>query len=421
MGLPQNVAGQRYPDTPGLIKWVRNSGRDSRYGISFNKDLEWIFSLNKATLPALQLERDGSLAEFVLNSIKDPVFSVDRNLLINSFNRAAEKFTGQQRQQVLGRKCKDVFRSAGCEQCILEKSIKQGRPIDNYTIYISNIRGREIAVTVNASPLLSHDSKIAGGVLVFHNVSSVAEPVVQIQTLGGFYLTMHNKPLYDRMWKGRRLKDLLKAIIALGGTKVPLEKLAFLLWPDSDGDHALNNLKMALSRLRRVGGDDSFVPANWLAVKHKRVSLVRSLCRVDALEFSRSMERPGNLGNAKSLQKVLALYKNDFLPDDDFPWINNFRNHLRTLFIEGVLRLATLKNINDEVLLFFLEQARQADPLHEDIYACLMKHYINSGFPAYALKIFYKAEKVIFLQTGIYPGAVLQSLAVQARNSKTNH
>jgi DNA-binding SARP family transcriptional activator len=178
---------------------------------------------------------------------------------------------------------------------------------------------------------------------------------------------------------------------------------------------------MALSRLRRVGGEECSVPANWLAVKHKRVSLVRSVCKVDALEFVRSMKRSSDFKDDKRFSKALGLYTNDFLPDDDTPWTNSFRSHLRNLFIEGVLRLASMKNTENEVLFHFLEQACQSDPLHEDVYACLMKYYIKAGCPAYALNIFNKAEKVIFLQTGLYPGATLQSLAVQAKDSKPDH
>lgn len=417
MGLPQDEADRSYPPTPGEVKWVRNTHGQYSYGVSFNEDLRWIFTLSKDTLPVLQSYGDGSVAEFVLNSINDAVFSVNKNRRINSFNRAAENLTGRQRHEVLGKKCQDVFRSGSCEKCILDESIKQGIPIVNQAICITNINGKKIPATINATPLFGPDGEIAGGVQVFRDCN-VQVPAVSIQVLGDFCLTMNGHPVYDRLWKGRRSKELLNAIIALGGTKVSLEKLASLLWPDSDGDHALNSLKMALSRLRKIGSDDCSAPSNWLAVKHKRVSLVQSVCRVDALEFRRKMEKISDSQNEKSIQRVLALYTNDFLPNDNTPWTNSFRDHLRKLFIEGVLRLASLKNTKDEVLLAFLEQARHSDPLHEGVYACLMEHYINAGFPAYALDIFHKAERIISQHTGLQPGASLQSLAVQAKKIK---
>ena len=417
LGLPREVTGRTDSTTAAEVRWARNTQDRPSYGVSFKEDLRWLFTLSKETLPVLKSGGDASLAECVLNSINDGVFSVNKNRRITSFNRAAEKLTGRQRYEVLGKKCQEVFRSCSCDECILAESIKQGVSLVNHSIFITDILGKRISVTINTTPLLDPDGEIAGGVQVFRD-SSVQAPAVSIQVLGDFYLMMNGHQVYDRLWKGRGSKELLNAIIALGGTKVSLEKLASLLWPDSDGDRALNCLKMALSRLRRIGGDDCLVPSNWLAVKHKRVSLVRSVCRVDALEFDRSMERLSDSKSGKSLQQALALYTDDFLPSDNTPWTISFRDHLRKLFIDGVLRLASLQNTKDEVLLAFLEQALQSDPLHEGVYACLMEHYINAGFPAYALDIFHKAEKAIFLQTGLHPGAALHSLAEQAEKSK---
>lgn len=269
---------------------------------------------------------------------------------------------------------------------------------------------RQIKVSTNALKVSSCPVTIAD-----------KKPLVTIQTLGPFCLTINCHQLYDRQWKGRRLKQLLKAIIALGGTKVSLEKLSRMLWPDSDGDHALNNLKMALSRLRRVGDENCPSPSSWLVVKHRRVSLVQSICKIDALEFSRAMKKIGHPEHSESMQQALAMYTDDFLPNDEDPWICNYRDHLRKLFVEGVLRFASLGHTENETLLAFLEQARRSDPLHEGIYACLMEHYINTGFPAYALDVFQKAEKIISHHTGLQPGLSLQSLAEQAKKTQPYH
>jgi PAS domain S-box-containing protein len=426
MRLAQDVTGRSPSAASGEVRWVSNTQGRYRYGISFNEDFRWVFTLSKETLSVFKPGHNASVAEFVLNSITDGVFSVNRKWQIISFNHAAEKITGWKRDEVIGRNCQEVFNAGSCNE-----SIKQGISIVNRSLFITTALGKRILVKTKTTPLVGTDGEIIGGVQVFRHVSSVRgrrvildsvvplahgqAPTVNIQTFGGFCLKMNGQSLYDRLWKGRRSKELLKAIIALGGVKVSMEKLSSLLWPDSDGDHALNNLKMALSRLRRIGGDEYSVPSNWLAVKHHRVSLVRSVCRVDALEFGRKLERISDLENRQSLQHVLTLYTNDFLPQDETPWITPFRDHLRTLFIKGVLHFATLKNIEDEVVLVFLEQARHSDPLHEGVYACLMTHYIKAGFPATALDVFHKAEKIIYLRTGISPGAVLQSLARQAK------
>ncbi len=111
-------------------------------------------------------------------------------------------------------------------------------------------------------------------------------PAVQahvcIHTQGEFVVEIRGRRLYDRDWKGQRTKSLLQALIHAGGYKVPAERLSDLLWPDSDGDQAAQNLKVALHRLRRLGCAPDEVPVNWIHVKHGQVSLARSLCWVDA-------------------------------------------------------------------------------------------------------------------------------------------
>lgn len=433
MRLPQSVTGRRTSTTPGEVRWVANTEDQYKYGVSFKEDFRWVFTLTKDILPDLRSDEDASVAKFVLNSLNDGVFSVNRKWQIISFNQAAERFTGLQREEVIGRHCREVFKACGCDDCILAESIRRGKPLVSHSRFITTAQGKRLLVNINATPLVGGDGKISGGVQVFHLVSSAEdqdvipdavstsvrgpEPIVNIQTFGSFCLKVNGRPLFDRLWKGRRSKVLLKAIIALGGSKVSMEKLAMVLWPDSDGDRAMNNLKMALSRLRRIGGDEFSIPPNWLVVKHRRVSLVRSMCWVDALEFARELRHINNFDGAQSLQHVLALYSNDFLPQDETPWIYPFREHLRKLFLEGALHFATLQNADSEVVQAFLEQARHVDPLNEAVYACLMKHYIEAGFPATALDIYHKAEKNIFLQTRIAPGKVLQSLAEQAKKA----
>jgi len=111
---------------------------------------------------------------------------------------------------------------------------------------------------------------------------SSAQAHVRIHTLGEFRVEIKGRRLYDRDWKGQRTKSLLLALIGEGGYKVPAERLSDRLWPDSDGDQAAQNLKVALHRLRRLGCAPDEAPVNWIHVKHGHVSLARSLCWVDA-------------------------------------------------------------------------------------------------------------------------------------------
>ena len=75
--------------------------------------------------------------ETILDSINDGVFTVDKNWKITSFNKSAEKITGTPRKEAIGKRCRDIFRADVCEKdCVLEHTIKTGKPCINKTVHI---------------------------------------------------------------------------------------------------------------------------------------------------------------------------------------------------------------------------------------------------------------------------------------------
>lgn len=134
---------------------------------------------------------------------------------------------------------------------------------------------------------------------------------VQIRTLGEFVVEIDGRRIYDRDWKGKRTRMLLIALICAGGQKVPAERLADMLWPDSEGAQAMQNLKVTLHRLRRLGRQDGEPPLNWVHVKHGLVSLPKIVCRIDVHE------------------QVFRGQASDFLPGEHtWPWVQTFREML---------------------------------------------------------------------------------------------
>ena len=54
------------------------------------------------------------IQDHILDSIGEGVFTVDKTFRINFFNKAAEKITGFNKEEVLGKFCKHVFKSDLC-------------------------------------------------------------------------------------------------------------------------------------------------------------------------------------------------------------------------------------------------------------------------------------------------------------------
>ena len=63
----------------------------------------------------------------IMDSVADGVFTVDRDMHIIAFNRAAELMTGVKRADAVGRPCHEIFRTSVCENGCPVREAKIGR------------------------------------------------------------------------------------------------------------------------------------------------------------------------------------------------------------------------------------------------------------------------------------------------------
>lgn len=116
------------------------------------------------------------MRDVILDSIADGVFTVDENWRITSFNRAAEQITGIPREDAIGQPCCDVFRASICEsECSLRQTLRTGFPVVAKTIYVINVEGDRIPVSISTAILKDQDGQVIGGVETFRDLSVVEE------------------------------------------------------------------------------------------------------------------------------------------------------------------------------------------------------------------------------------------------------
>ena len=74
----------------------------------------------------------------ILNSLAEGVFTVDKNFKINFFNAAAEKVTGLDRKDVIGKFCKQVLKSELCYlNCPIASILENGKSIFEVAVPIT--------------------------------------------------------------------------------------------------------------------------------------------------------------------------------------------------------------------------------------------------------------------------------------------
>ncbi|RJP28589.1 MAG: PAS domain-containing protein [Candidatus Omnitrophota bacterium] len=112
----------------------------------------------------------------ILDSIADGVFTVNSEWRITSFNRAAETILGIPREEAMGKPCCEVFRSSICEtQCALKETINTGKSIINKTIFVINVKGERIPISISTAILRNAKGELIGGVETFRDLSQLEE------------------------------------------------------------------------------------------------------------------------------------------------------------------------------------------------------------------------------------------------------
>jgi len=257
--------------------------------------------------------------------------------------------------------------------------------------------------------------KMKLGLILPPEICNVNRPI-EILCLGNFSVKVNGSPMKKDQWRGRLPQILLKAVVALDeGSGVSIEQLSTILWPDSDGDLAMNTFKVTLWRLRHsVTGNDRSLK-NWILVRQKYVLLSENLCFVDAFHFRQLMKKALEENSpVETLEHISAMYRGNFIDDfDDQLWIIKRREQLRTLYIKCIDRIFEyhVEKENYDKAMLVLNKALRFDPLNELLYRRLMECYSALDNNAKALEVYYIAEQILKKELDAIPGPLIRQKA----------
>ena len=226
---------------------------------------------------------------------------------------------------------------------------------------------------------------------------------VRIATLGRFQIVKDDEPMTFSGKVQKKPLELLKALIALGGTDVPEERITEALWPDADGDQAHRSFETTLYRLRKLLGDKA------LRFQDGLLSLDKRFCWTDAGEFESHVKNVGKSLTpeaARSMNKAIALYEGHFLPaDSEVEWCVLQRERLRDKFTRLVVSLGAYCEERGEweQALGYFQKGLDIDGLAEEFYQHAMTCQIRLGRDAQAALTYNRCKAVLFRSLGIGP------------------
>lgn len=200
---------------------------------------------------------------------------------------------------------------------------------------------------------------------------------------------------------------------------MPEAKLTESLWPEADGDLAHHSFEVALSRLRKLLGNEET-----LVLKEGRLSLSSQHCWVDVWAFERSLgqaekARKEGTETIGLFEKSLSLYRGSFLQSEEMTCAASPREKLRGGFLRGVAHLGQCYEERerwDEAVSCY-GKGIEADDLAEELYRRLMVCHIRQGREAEALSVYRRCRKTLSSVLGVDPSAETRAIAASLGRS----
>lgn len=236
---------------------------------------------------------------------------------------------------------------------------------------------------------------------------------------GELQLFLLGKPRLQ--WDGQPLTGLVSAkaqallfYLAVTGQPCSRSALAGLLWGDMPEETARANLRLTLSKLRKIIPDHLTVEWGSVAFDFTQPH------RLDVSDFLAHALKPAHSpADAERVRAAVTLYRGDFLDDfivqdaaDFEQWALTERERLRQTALKAWQHLAALAVERDDEV-EGLEAARQVlalEPWHEEAHRQLMTLLAASGQRAAALAQYEVCRRVLVEELATEPSAATVEL-----------
>ncbi|TBL77285.1 response regulator [Paenibacillus thalictri] len=180
-------------------------------------------------------------------------------------------------------------------------------------------------------------------------------------------------------WRTSKAQELFTFMFHHRGQLVRKSELFELLWSDFDVPKAMTHLYTTIYQVRqdlkRIGVN---IVIRSLSIKDGYVLDAAGIC-IDTVEWERELRRlsPVSDTNVAEHQRVMDMYRGDYLQDAGYLWSENERQRLRTLWLQHVQLLGDYyvrQGRMTEALAVYHRMQIQC-PYYEESYFCLMKLY----------------------------------------------
>ncbi|WP_309710559.1 NB-ARC domain-containing protein [Armatimonas sp.] len=220
--------------------------------------------------------------------------------------------------------------------------------------------------------------------------------MLRLRLLGAFLLEVDGTPA-PRL-RSRTGESLLTLLALRAGQPVERLWLAGTLWPESDHEQGLYNLRRNLTDLRVALGSES-----WRLESPSKLTLSLNLqeAECDVLAFDAALA-------AQCWSEAVARYGGALLTTGEVPWLEAERAQREQGYLLALERAAT--QLPPSEALALLERARSLDPLRESVVRGLMQCHQRLGNLAHAVQCYQELRSLLLGARLGSPDAQTQAL-----------
>ena len=164
----------------------------------------------------------------ILNSLAEGVITVDKEFRITFINEAASLMTGFQKDEVIGKICKNVFKSDYCsENCPIARILKFGKSIFDFESQIECKGAIPIPIKLNAALLKDDNDNPSGGVITFRDISILKKIEGLLQEESNFHgIISNSKTMKEIFTLVEQIADSDAPVLITGETGTGKELIA---------------------------------------------------------------------------------------------------------------------------------------------------------------------------------------------------
>ncbi|MBY0121089.1 transcriptional regulator [Bacillus sp. S/N-304-OC-R1] len=236
---------------------------------------------------------------------------------------------------------------------------------------------------------------------------------LRMNTLGKFQVWLGEKEVEEKDWQRGKAKELLQLFISNHHKLIPKEEIFQLLWADQDEKSAARDFKVALNALNNVLEPNRKARRTTFFIIRDGTAYginPSAVLEIDSLIFEQWVTAGLEEKNSKKamdyLEKGLALYRGDYLPERRFDdWCLNERERLAVFFIRAAEKLAQLYVRNEEYdkAIHWCIKILDKDRTWEEAYRLTMYCYYRKNNRPFALKWYQKCCETLEEELGVSP------------------